>query len=75
MDKVIIDREKNEVILRFNSKFYTKESINQALNDFYSVCTARKEGDAIILAPKEGIDINMMGYEFYNYVLGLMKNV
>jgi tryptophanase len=74
MEKVEINKEKNEVVIRFNQKFYTQPHIDQAIEDFKEVCDARKEGNDLILKPKQKEDLDRLGYEFYNYVLGLMKN-
>ena len=67
------DKEKNEVLLRFNPIFYTNQAIKQAVSDFSDVCDVTEAEDGIVLKPKEG-DVEVIGYEFYNYVLGLMKN-
>lgn len=74
MEKVEINKKKNEVIIRFNKKFYTLPPIDQAIKDFNEVCDARKEGSDLILKPKQKETLDRLGYEFYNYVLGLMKN-
>ncbi len=74
MEKVRIIKDKNEVILSFNNKFYNKEVIDKAIEDFKQACDVRQEGELIILKPKEKTDLNILGYEFYNYVLGLIKN-
>lgn len=75
MTRVKINREKKEILLSFNDKFYTEEHINQALKDFGEICDFRKEGKTIVLTPKKGTDLDRLGYEFYNYVFGLMKNM
>lgn len=74
MEKIKIDKAKNEVLVSFNKKFYKQEFINQAVLDFKRICNIEKVKGKIILKPKEQIDINVLGYEFYNYVLDLMKN-
>lgn len=74
MEKVEINKEKNEVIVRFNKNFYTLPYVDQAIKDFSGICDAKKEENYLILKPKQIEDLDKLGYEFYNYVLGLMKN-
>lgn len=49
--------------------------MNQAMKDFKEVCDFKEESGDLVLIPKKGIDIDKLGYEFYNYILGLMKNI
>ena len=60
--------------LVLNKKFYNKEVIKEALNDFKEVCEGKILNDRIEieLEPKE--KIAQLEGEFCNYVLGLMKN-
>ena len=74
MERVKINKKKNEVVLSFNEKFYDKKFINQAVEDFKESCDIKKDKDFIFLKPKKGIELDTLGYEFYNYVLGLIKN-
>lgn len=74
MERIKIDLEKNEVAISFNKKFYNEKFIDMALKDFSKTCGVEKDRDLILLRPKEKTDINIIGYEFYNYVLGLIKN-
>lgn len=74
MERVKINKKKNEVILSFNESFYDKQFISQAIEDFKEVCDIKKDKEFIFLKPKKEVDLNNLGYEFYNYVLGLIKN-
>lgn len=75
MKRVTVDRSKNLVILTFNDNFYSGDLINQAVADFDEVCDFSFENENFILKPKNrDIDIDNLGYEFYNYLLGLMKS-
>ena len=60
--------------LKLNSKFYSKEAVEEALKDFKGVCEGKILNDdmEIELKPKE--EIEKLKEEFCNYVLGLMKN-
>ncbi len=58
--------------IKLNSKFYDKEVIEEALNDFGEVCSGKMTDDGVELEPKE--DVKNLEEEFCNYVLGLMKN-
>ena len=69
------DTDKNLVILTFNDTFYPKDLIEKSILDFKEVCDSDFQGEKLILKPKNNeIDINTLGYEFYNYLLGLIKS-
>jgi len=78
MERIVIDSEKGEVQLRFNNDFYTRESIEEAAKDFSEVCEAKievNENETIVKLKTDSYDdLEKLGYEFFNYVLGLMKN-
>lgn len=74
MGRVKVNKAKNEVILSFNEQFYDKKFIDKAIEDFKGICDIKKDKDLIRLKPKEKIDIDTLGNEFFNYVLGLIKN-
>lgn len=74
MGRVKINKAKNEVLLSFNEKIYKKEFIDKAALDFNKVCSVKQDKEKILLVPKEKIDLEKLGYEFYNYVLELIKN-
>jgi hypothetical protein len=60
--------------IKLNKKFYNKEAVKEALQEFKEVCKGNVLNDEIEveLKPKENIDL--LEEEFCNYVLGLMKN-
>jgi len=60
--------------IKLNNKFYNKEAVEGALRDFKEVCEGKILNDAIEIELKPKEDIGMLKEEFYNYVLGLMKN-
>ena len=75
MKRVTVDKGKNMAILTFNNTFYSKNLIEQAMLDFQGVCYSHFEGDNLILKLKsDEINIENLGYEFYNYLLGLIKS-
>ena len=74
MEKVKINKAKNEVLVNFNEQFYKKEFIDKAILDFKKVCDITRNKEGLLLSPKEEVDIGVIGYEFYNYVLSLIKN-
>lgn len=74
MERIKINKAKNEVFVSFNEYFYKKEFVDQAVVDFKEACDIEKTEEGLLLRPKEEMDIDTLGYEFYNYVLGLMKN-
>ena len=71
----MVDEDKKLVILTFNDNFYPEELVNKAIMEFNEVCDSSRQGEKLILKPKDSeIDINTLGYEFYNYLLGLIKS-
>jgi hypothetical protein len=74
MEKIKVNLAKNEVVVSFNDRFYPMEFVEKAITDFSGICSIKKIKTGILLKPKEDLDINILGYEFYNYALGLMKN-
>ena len=80
MGNVEIDKENNEVKLYLNSEYYDFNLIMEASKDFSDNFWVRVDGDIdnkIIIGLKsksEKIDLKELGYEFSNYVLGLMQN-
>ena len=60
--------------ITLNNKFYSKEHIEKALKDFKEVMQGQiiNNNYDITLTPLE--DIPNLEWEFYNYVLALMKN-
>ncbi len=77
---VSIDKNKKEVVVDVNTEFYDLDSIIEAAQEFTDSCWVYLDKETngrvkIIINPKsKKIDINIVGYEFYNFVLGLMKN-
>lgn len=74
MERIKVNKEKNEVSLSFNENFYDKKFIDEAIKDFEKVCDVKIDKNIILLKPKEKTDLDTLGFEFYNYVLGLIKN-
>jgi len=75
MKRVEIDKGRNLVVLTFNNNFYPKELIEQSALDFKDVCDCNFQDEKLILKPKSSeVDLNNLGYEFYNYLLGLAKS-
>ena len=75
MKRVNVNKEKKEITLTVNESFYDPDLVNQAIEDFKEVCDITKNQESIVLKPKEeGIELETLGYEFYNYLLGLIKN-
>ncbi|MBD3202662.1 hypothetical protein GF327_00045 [Candidatus Woesearchaeota archaeon] len=80
MNSLKLDKENQEVKLIIDTKFYGYQSILHASKDFTENCWVFMDGDTsdkilVTLKPKnKDIDLNTLGYEFYNYTLGLMQN-
>lgn len=79
MDKIVIKKEEKEVLINFDTKFYPFDCILRAAQDFSDSCWVSVDGSPeslqVMLRPKsDEIDLDTLGYEFYNYVLGIIKN-
>jgi len=75
---VLCDIEKNEIYISLNKEFYNIQAIKEAIIDFEEICDGELNEDiknyTLILKLKEQNDLCNIGYEFCNYVLGLIKN-
>ncbi len=77
-EKVVVNRKENRVMMRFPLRMYDYESIKRSIKD-YSICCdfkRRRSGGRVevTLSPKNReIDLDLVGYEFFNYVLSVMK--
>jgi len=73
-----IDKNKREICISLNKKFYDTKAVKESLADFKEVCEGKIKEDKyainIVLKPKEKDMLSVLGYEFCNYALGLMKN-
>lgn len=80
MKRVQINKEKNEVVVNIDTNFYPSEDIMGATQAFSESCWVNVDGDAerilqVSLKPKsKEINLDKLGYEFYNYVLGVIEN-
>ncbi len=75
---ILFDKEKGVVDINLNALFYNQEAIKESLREFRGLCNGKISSKAgvisVRLMPKEKATLNVLGYEFCNYVLGLMKN-
>ncbi len=74
---VNMDRKAEKVTIKLNRRFYNIGSIRRGIKDFSGLCSAdvnNAEQFEIVLKSKGGLDVQILGYEFCNYVLALMKN-
>ncbi len=81
MGELIADTGRGEVRLSFSSAFYGRGAIEQAGKDFSGACEVSIGDEAdgqirVLLKPRaEGeIELETLGYEFCNYVLGLIQD-
>ena len=75
---IFIDNSKKEVQIRFSKAFYNEVIVKEALIEFANICKVQfkiqPQVIEVYLAPLDFNLLNLVGYEFSNYVLGLMKN-
>jgi len=74
MKRVEVEEKNSTVTLTFNKNLYPQELIEQAISDFKDACEAAFQNEKLVLRPKsDEIKADVLGYEFYNYLLGLIK--
>jgi aromatic ring-opening dioxygenase LigB subunit len=77
MDNIKIDYSSKTVTVRFNPNIYQIEQIKKTISVFKGLCDASiiKKSDIFVhIKPKDISIMDSIGYEFSNYILGLMKN-
>jgi hypothetical protein len=80
MGQVSVDLQAELVRLVLDTKFYGYGAVMEAGKDFSESCWVLVDGDKedkllVTLKPKSiEIELDTLGYEFSNYVLGLMQN-
>ena len=69
---------KGSVRIRLNKFLYSKRAVIIASEAFSESCFVTLESlngvFVVTLKPKEELDLKEVGYEFFNYVLGIMQN-
>lgn len=80
MEKILIDTKSNSALVHFNTKFYNADQIMKAARSYSESCWVLVDGDKegiiqVCLTPKsKDMPLDNIGYEFYNFVLGTIKN-
>lgn len=79
MEKIDVKKEEKQVLIKFDTRFYPSDCIFKAIQDFSDSCWTSVDSSSdnvvVTLSPKsEEINLDTLGYEFYNYVLGIIKN-
>jgi len=72
-----VNKQKSKISILLNKKFYNKDTIKQSIEDFKEICDGEMiegKGFLVVLSVDEKELLDVLGYEFCNYVLGLMKN-
>ena len=77
---VVTDTQNKEVKVLVNPQFYSKDFVTEALYAYSKNCWVQMDNTAnkkllIRLKPKTAnVPLDKLGFEFYNYMLGLMQN-
>jgi len=69
--------KKNEIRISLNKEFYSVDSVKEAIKKFARITNGKitvKKDIHITLHPKDKKLVGILGYEFSNYVLSIMKN-
>ncbi len=77
MKNIIVDKKNKVVNINVNSVFYPKGHVKQACKDYKEICSTKimtsTKKIKIILKPKKSVDVNILGFEFMNYLLSLSR--
>lgn len=74
---VNVDEGDRTVTIKLNKSLYDIDSIRKCIEDFSGLCSAsvnENEQFEVVLKARGSSDARILGYEFCNYVLALMKN-
>lgn len=80
MKKIQVDKSNKEVKLVVDTSFYGRAAVLEASKEFTQVCWVFVDGDIedelfVTLKPKTNdINLDTLGHEFYNYMLGVIQN-
>jgi hypothetical protein len=77
---VKIDEDLKEVEIQINPRIYGLEAVKKTSKIFSKVCRPTiitdLNGTYVFLKPKKGVKLNeIMGYEFYNHLLNVVKEM
>ncbi|RLE42624.1 hypothetical protein DRJ48_03170 [Candidatus Woesearchaeota archaeon] len=77
-NNIAVNRE--GVTLKLNKDIYLKKAVLLACEAFGEGCwvnlSIQDGAYRVVLTPKQrGLNLEKLGYEFFNYVLGIMQNV
>jgi len=75
-----VDVEKGKVSISVNPNFYSYDCVKKTKKLFMKECKVwikkRKDSIEVKLKPKsKKIDLEILGYEFYNYLLNILKEM
>ncbi len=78
-EKINIDEKNKKVVIKFDTVFYPSGCVFKAVQDFSDSCWTSADGTLenlqVVLKPKsKNTSLDTLGYEFYNYVLSIIKN-
>lgn len=80
MNNISVEDDKKEIKIVLDTRIYGLGAIMEASKDYGETCWIYVDGDVndkilVSIKPKvKEIDINTLGLEFCNYVLGIMQN-
>ena len=70
-----LSRMKGTVTLKLNRKIYPKMIISKAIEDFSELCEFESLNESLVIKAKsKEVPLASIGFEFYNYLLGLINN-
>ena len=77
MNNIKVDDKLKKVEIKLNKQFYTIEAVKKAVEEFKEICKislSDKKDILVSLRLDTKEDVRIIGYEFCNYVLALMKS-
>jgi hypothetical protein len=74
---ISVDQNKNRINISLNKSFYAVDAVKKAAEDFKEIgdfSVHDKKNILVSIKVKDASQVEILGYEFCNYVLALMKN-
>jgi len=68
-----IKQRPNDVLVSLNEMIYLRAAIDRAIDDYKDSCSIKNTEEGLVIKPKDKKDLDVVGHEFCNYVLGVMK--
>ena len=74
MNKIQVDLQQETIKVDINTRIYKKEALKNVFDLLKDLCSFEisdsQNGCSVIIKPRsKGLDLNLLGFEFYTYLL------